>query len=88
MQMNRNNSNNNKKTNDKCNIIIQQQKTSSLIMIMDECNAVDNAGVGVEVQICGGVRHNLIMTGSESKYKSESTLLCSNNNVIGYQRVV
>lgn len=57
-------------------------------MIMDECNAVDNAGVGVEVQICGGVRHNLIMTGSESKYKSESTLLCSNNNVIGYQRVV
>jgi hypothetical protein len=72
----RNNSNNNsnkKKKNDN-NIIIQQQKTSSLIM--DGCNVVDNAGVGVRIR--GGVRHNLIMKESESE--SESIIPCSNNN--------
>jgi hypothetical protein len=41
------------KTNKKKNVVIQ--KASSLIM--NECNVIDNAGVGVRIR--GGVRHNL-----------------------------
>jgi hypothetical protein len=77
---NRNNNNNNnnngsgKKNNDNDNNIIIQQKTSSLIM--NGCNVVDNAGVGVRIR--GGVRHNLII--EESEPESESIIPCSNNS--------